>query len=594
MEFKKVGIIGVGTMGSNIAILCARAGIETLIADENENNLNYGFENIQKFLSVGVSKEKLTETQKKTIEDSIHKVTSMQALNDCEIIIEAIVEDINAKKNLFKKLNSYVNEEAVFASNTSTLSITNLGSHSGRPDKTIGTHFSLPAALNKTVEISSGLQTSEETYEKTFKFLEKIGQIPSKTKDTPGFILNYFLSPFLNDCIHLIETGYTTPFDLDTAVKLGLGYKIGPMELLDIEGLDIHRTVSLSLYEQLKDPRYIPPDLVNKMIDSGSLGTKTGKGFYTYKKPGFFGTAEREDKSKQIKETINFPENIKKIGIIGLGTMGSGIAQVCLTSGFEVFGVEGNEEILKKGLEKIEGNLEVAVQRGKLESSSKSEILTRLQGSTEISSLTECDLVIEVIIENLDAKIKMFIELDNVVKIDSILATNSSCLSVSSIASSTNRSDKVLGLHFFNPPYAMKLVEVIQAIQTSEETFSFGKEFCKKIGKIPIPVQDRPGFLVNRLLIPYLNHAAQAFDEKLASREDMDRVISTGLGYPMGPLTLLDLVGIDVQTFVAEAMFKELGESRFMPPPILRRMTSARWLCRKSGIGFYEYKQKKD
>tara|TARA_B110000014_G_C20080432_1_gene564483 strand:- start:999 stop:1412 length:414 start_codon:yes stop_codon:yes gene_type:complete len=135
----------------------------------------------------------------------------------------------------------------------------------------------------------------------------------------------------------------------------------------------------------------------------------------------------------------------------------------------------------------------------------------------------------------------------------------------------------------------MKLVEVIQAIQTSEETFEFGKEFCKKIGKVPIPVQDRPGFLVNRLLIPYLNHAAQAFDNKLATREDMDRVISSGLGYPMGPLTLMDLVGIDVQTFVSDAMFEELGESRFMPPPILRRMTSAKWLGRKSGSGFYEY-----
>ena len=256
-----------------------------------------------------------------------------------------------------------------------------------------------------------------------------------------------------------------------------------------------------------------------------------------------------------------------------------------------MFGVEENEEVLSSGLGKIEGNLEVAVQRGKLDSSSKSETLTRLQGSTEINSLAECDLVIEVIIENIDAKIKIFKELDRIVKKDSFLATNTSCLSVTSIASATNRPDKVLGLHFFNPPYAMKLVEVIQAIQTSEETFEFGKEFCKQIGKVPIPVQDRPGFLVNRLLIPYLNHAAQAFDEKLATREDMDRVISSGLGYPMGPLTLMDLVGIDVQTFVSEAMFEELGESRFMPPPILRRMTSAKWLGRKSGSGFYEYKK---
>ena len=590
MEFKKVGIIGIDTMGSNIAILCAKAGLSTLITDENQENLKNGFENIKNFLSTGITKGKLSSEQKESIENSIQKVTTIQSLNDCDIIIEAIVEDQNAKNKLFKNLNSFVKEETIFASNTSTLSITNIGLHSGRPDRTIGTHFCLPATLNKTVEITSGIHTSENTYTKTFKFLEKLGQIPTKTKDSPGFILNYFLSPFLNDCIHLIETGYTNATDLDTAVKLGLGYKIGPMELLDIEGLDIHRTVSLSLYKQLKDPRYKPPNLVNKMIDSGFLGTKSGKGFYNYKKPGFYGTVEREETTMEKKEEIDFPENIKKVGIVGLGTMGSGIAQVCLTSGFEVYSVEENSEILTKGLEKIEGNLEVAVQRGKLDSSIKSEILTRLQGSTDLNSLAECDLVIEVIIENLDAKTKLFRELDKIVKKNSFLASNTSCLSVTSIASSTNRPDKVLGLHFFNPPYAMKLVEVIQAIQTSEKTFAFGKEFCKKIGKVPIPVQDRPGFLVNRLLIPYLNMAAQAFDEKLATREDMDRVISSGLGYPMGPLTLLDLVGIDVQTFVSDAMFEELGESRFMPPPILRRMTSAKWLGRKSGIGFYEYK----
>mgnify|MGYP006106847229 CR=1 FL=1 len=589
MEFKKVGIIGLGTMGSNIAILCAKAGLHTLVTDENEENMNTGFQNIENFLSAGVTKSKLSTSQKKSIQSFIQKVTTIQELNDCDIIIEAIGEEQKNKNKLFKNLNSIVKEETIFASNTSTLSISNMGLYSGRPDRIIGTHFCLPAALNKTVEISPSMHTSEDTYKKTFKFLEKLGQIPTKTKDSPGFILNYFLSPFLNDCIHLIETGYTNPHDLDTAIKLGLGYKMGPMELLDIEGLDIHRTVSLSLYEQLKDTRYVPPDLVNKMIDSGHLGTKTGKGFYNYKTPGFFGTAEREDESLQEKDHVNFPPNIKKIGVVGLGTMGSGIAQVCLTSGFEVFGVEENKEVLSSGLGRIQGNLEIAVQRGKLDSSSKSEILTRLQGSTEIDSLAQCDLVIEVIIENLDAKIKIFKELDRIVKKDSFLATNTSCLSVTSIASSTNRPDKVLGLHFFNPPYAMKLVEVIQAIQTSEETFEFGKEFCKKIGKVPIPVQDRPGFLVNRLLIPYLNHAAQAFDNKLATREDMDRVISSGLGYPMGPLTLMDLVGIDVQTFVSDAMFEELGESRFMPPPILRRMTSAKWLGRKSGSGFYEY-----
>ncbi len=592
MKPQKVGVVGLGTMGSNIAIVCARGGKETFVFEADEAALASGMGRIRSFLDAGVQKGKTSMDERDAILRRIQAAGALSGMAGCDLVIEAITEDQAEKNRLFRRLDAILDEDAIIASNTSTLSITNMGAASGRPAKTIGTHFCLPAALNKLVEVAPGLLTSDETTSATMAFLEEVGQTPVKVKDWPGFVLNYFLVAFQNDCIRLVESGYATPADLDAGVRLGLGYKMGPMRLLDIEGLDIHRTVSLSLYEQIKDPRYVPPPLVDRMIDAGHLGAKTGKGFYAYKSAGVFGVVEMEEdagRERDVSEGQPLADAVKKVGVVGVGAMGSGIAQVCAASGLEVVAVEVNPNALEAGLNRIQGNLEGAVKRGKMDENQKQETLARLSGSTDLDTLAECDLIIEVIVENLDAKLALFEKLGKIAKEGAIIASNTSCLSVTSMAARTPHPERVLGLHFFNPPYAMRLVEVVEAVQTAPEITQFGLAFCERIGKTPIPVKDRPGFLVNRLLVPYLNHAAQAFDDGLAESESMDKAISMGLGHPMGPLTLIDLVGVDVQTFVANSMGEELGEARFYAPPILRRMTAAGWLGRKTGKGFYPY-----
>ena len=592
MDIKKVGIAGLGTMGSNIAIVCIRGDLETVVLEANDAALQNGLGRIGAFLDAGVEKGKTHPQDREAMLGRLTGTTEITDLAGCDLVIEAINENLEEKIALLQTLDGILGEEAIIASNTSTLSITAMGAASGRADRFLGAHFCLPAALNKLVEVAPGSLTGPDTTKAVMSFLEAAGQTPIEVKDTPGFILNCFLIPFQNDCIRMIEAGYTTAGDLDTGITLGLGYKMAPMRLLDIEGLDIHRTVSLSLYEQFKDPRYFPPPLVDKMIAAGHLGTKTGRGFYTYEKAGAFGVAEPKKESLATHDTAAgkpIAEAVKQVGVVGLGTMGSGIAQVCLTAGIDVIGVELQEDALEIGKSRIEKNLSGAVKRGKMDEAAKDEILGRLSTSTDLNSLAECDLIIEVIVENLEVKLPLFEKLDAIAKEGAIIASNTSCLSVTAMAARTKRSERVLGLHFFNPPYAMRLVEVIQAIQTAPEIMAFGIAFCQRIGKTPVPVKDRPGFLVNRLLVPYLNHAAQAFDSELADRETMDKVIKLGLGHPMGPLTLLDLVGIDVQTFVADAIGGEIGEARFVAPPILRRMTSANWLGRKTGRGFYEH-----
>ncbi len=592
MDIEKVGVAGLGTMGSNIAIVCARAGVETVACEVNESALEAGMGRIRAFLDAGVEKGKTSPADRDAALARLRGTADLADLAGCDLVIEAISEDLGEKCALLAKLDALLGESAILASNTSTLSITKMGAASGRPDRMIGTHFCLPAALNRFVEVAPGALTSGDTLRATMAFLEKTGQAPLEVKDTPGFILNHLLIPFQNDCIRMIEAGFTTPADLDAGITLGLGYKMAPMRLLDIEGLDIHRTVALSLYEQIRDPRYAPPPLVDRMIAAGHLGAKTGRGFYTYEKAGVFGVAEPVPESAAARAASAgkpLADAIKQVGVIGLGTMGSGIAQVCLTAGLEVIGIEADAGMLQKGLERIEKNLAGAVKRGKMDEAAKEETLGRLRGTTDMGELSGCDLIVEVIVENLDTKLGLFEIIDGIAKEGAIIASNTSCLSVTAMAAKIRNPGRVLGLHFFNPPYAMRLVEVIEAVQTAPEILEFGIAFCRRIGKTPVPVKDRPGFLVNRLLVPYLNHAAQAFDDGLAGRETFDKAIQMGLGHPMGPLTLLDLVGIDVQTFVADAIAAELGGARYFAPPILRRMTSAGWLGRKTGRGFYEY-----
>ncbi|MBI3007069.1 MAG: 3-hydroxyacyl-CoA dehydrogenase family protein [candidate division NC10 bacterium] len=510
----------------------------------------------------------------------------------CALAIEALPGGLAEKGALLRRLAGLTEDGTVLATSTGTLSAAALGAASGCPERVVALHFRHPAPFSGLVEVAPGPLTGEGTVQAAVAFLKGAGLAPLVVKDTPGFILNRLFVPFLNDCIRLVESGYATSSDIDVGVQLGLGYKMGPMRLLDIQGLDRHREAALSLFEQLGDPRYAPPPLADRMIASGRLGMKSGRGFFTYQRPSDQGDAEALPEAagaRDLSAGTALAEGIRRVGVIGLGAMGSGIAQVCATSGLEVSAVEVNAQALEAGLGRVQKNLADAVQRGKMQEAEKEATLGRLRGSADLESLAGCDLVIEAAVENLDLKLDIFKRLGGVAGEEAILATNTSCLPVTAMAAQTRRPGRVLGLHFFNPPYAMRLVEVIEAQQTEPEIAAFGLAFCRRLGKISIPVKDRPGFLVNRLVVPFLNHAAQLYDEGLAPRETLDQAVREGLGHPMGPLTLSDLVGVDVLTFVAEAMARELYEPRFGPPPLLSRMTAAGWLGRKSGRGFYGY-----
>jgi len=288
-EIKTVGVAGSGTMGAGIAIVAARAGFRTIVFDTRAEALERARKQTEGFFAKSVERGKLTVSQVGGIMAGLSGTTDIAALSACDIVIEAVFEDLAVKHALCAELDKVCPPHTMFASNTSTLSITEIAAGSGRDDRFVGMHFCLPAQLMKLVEMSPGLKTSEDTFRSAWGLCEAMGQIPVKTKDNPGFILNYFLIPFNNDAIRLVEAGVAAPAEIDRAVKAGLGYPMGPLELLDLIGLDTHLLVAEALYAATHEPRNAVPALVKRMIAAGQLGRKTGQGFYAYRGNAMFG-----------------------------------------------------------------------------------------------------------------------------------------------------------------------------------------------------------------------------------------------------------------------------------------------------------------
>jgi len=284
---------------------------------------------------------------------------------------------------------------------------------------------------------------------------------------------------------------------------------------------------------------------------------------------------------------------IRKVGVLGCGLMGSGIAQVSAMAGCEVIVLEAEQKFLDKGFAGIEKSLakfaERPPEKGGITAQQKSAMLALIKGTTKKEDLADCDLIVEAIIENLEEKRKMYAALDQIAKKSTIFASNTSSLSITELMTATKRPERFVGLHFFNPVPLMKLVEVVRTIATADEVFETAVEFGKKLGKVPVRTSDKTGFIVNRLLVPYLLDAIRAYEEGVGSIPDIDNAMKLGCGYPMGPFTLLDFVGLDTTYYITHVMYDEFKERRFASPPLLKRLVLAGWYGKKSGKGFYDY-----
>lgn len=396
------------------------------------------------------------------------------------------------------------------------------------------------------------------------------------------------LYPFLNEAVRLLEAGFASREDIDAAMQLGAGHPIGPLALLDQIGLDSSAEILESLYRRSPEIRTAPSPAFRHLIAAGYLGRKTGKGFYTYEEPDSPKTVP-DGRSGRVLSLPEPSTEVKRVGVIGTGLMGAGLVEVVAKAGLDVVCRGRSDEALKRAEGAVGRSAAKAVERGKMTEADRDSLLGRVTWETDFGALSECDLIIESVAEDLELKTEIFREIDRVAKDSAILGTGTSSLSVIELASVTQRPQNVLGIHFFNPAALMKLVELVRTVATAPQVLADAKAFVERAGKRPVFCEDRAGFIVNRLLFPYLNDAIKMVEAGNASAEDIDNAMKLEYSHPMGPLALTDLVGLDVTLEILKSLHTEFREPPFAPAPLLEQMVAAGQLGRKSGRGFHTY-----
>ncbi|HET6500991.1 MAG TPA: 3-hydroxybutyryl-CoA dehydrogenase [Amycolatopsis sp.] len=586
MVIASVGVVGLGTMGSGIAEVLARCGLDVIGVEIDADGIARGRGRIEHSSARAVAGGKLTEADRTALLDRIGYTTALTDLADVDFVIEAVPESLDLKADVFGQLDKIVKPEAVFASNTSSLSVTEISVHTSRPGKVVGMHFFNPAPVLRLVEIVRTVVTEPAVIAEVVAFARRLGKTPVVIGDRAGFIANALLFGYLNHAVRMFEQRYATREDLDAAMRFGCGYPMGPLALLDLIGLDTAYEILDSMYHQSRNRLHAPVPLLKQMITAGLLGRKSGRGFYTYDGPGSPVVVDGLESSTVDSSRVR---PVRRVGVVGTGTMATGIAEVFARNGYDVVLRARSREKADAALDAVARSLARAVRRGKLSESEAAAVPARISPVTEFAGLSEVDFVVEAVAEELRVKREVFAALDAVVRPGTILATTTSSLPVIECAAATSRLSDVVGMHFFNPAPVMKLVEVVATIATAPDVIDTAHALCAAVGKHPVHCTDRAGFIVNALLFPYLNDAVKMLEAHYAQAEDIDTAMKVGCGLPMGPFELLDVVGLDVSLAIQRTLYDEFSEAGFAPAPLLEHLVTAGRLGRKTGKGFGDY-----
>jgi 3-hydroxybutyryl-CoA dehydrogenase len=586
MAISTVGVIGLGTMGAGIAEVIARNGYPVIAIEVSTAALEHGRATLEASTGRAVSRGKMTEAKRQELIDRITFTTDLPELAAADLVIEAVSERLEVKKSLFEQVDAIAPPHTILASNTSSLSVTDIAVATGRPANVVGIHFFNPAPVLSFVEVVRTVVTSQEVVEEAAAFARSLGKEPVVIGDRAGFIANALLFGYLNHAVSMFESKYATREDIDDAMRLGCGYPMGPLMLLDLIGLDTAYEILDTMYRQGRDRLHAPSPILKQLVTAGLRGRKSGRGFYEYEEPGSPVVVDAVDtEAMELGPT----REVESVGVVGSGTMASGIAEVFAKAGMDVVLVARSGDKAAQAIARIEASMDRAVSKGKMSQEDRDAALERVRGTSSLRELSYSDLVVEAVVEDLEVKKALFVELDRTCKPGAILATTTSSLPVIDLAVVTKRPEDVLGLHFFNPAAVMKLVEVVRTVSTSQEVVDTGIAVCRALGKHPVTCGDRAGFIVNALLFPYLNDSVRMLEANYASADDIDLAMKKGCGYPMGPFELLDVVGLDVSYAIQRTLYLEFREPGFAPAPRLEHLVTAGYLGRKTGRGFRDY-----
>ncbi len=583
-----VGVIGLGTMGAGIAEIFARNGYQVVGVEQTDETLDRGRQYVQHSTDRAVKRGKLSEDEQEAIFDRITFSTELEAVKACELVVEAVVEKLEVNQDVVRRLDALVSPETIIATNTSSLSVTEISTATTRPGRVVGIHFFNPAPVQKLVEVVRTVVTEPEVLDDVSHVVETIDKTPVVCGDKAGFIANTLLFGYLNHAVSMYEAKYATREDIDAAMRYGCGYPMGPLALLDLIGLDTAYEILDTMYKQGRDRLHAPSPILKQMVTAGLLGRKTGKGFYTYEAPDS-PKVVADDRTPSPDSAPQLQHEIQVVGVVGTGTMASGIIEVFAKAGYDVRYVGRSEDKVAGVRDTVERSLDKAIQRGKVDEATKDAVLGRLTGTTRLDDLRDVDLVVEAIAEDLRTKTVLFENLDEICNPGAILATTTSSLPVIAIAKATARPHQVVGMHFFNPAPVMKLVEIVSTVATDDDVAETARALCARLDKVAVSCGDRAGFIVNALLFPYLNDAVKMLQAHYATADDIDTAMKYGCALPMGPFELLDVVGNDVSLAIQRELYLEFREPGFAPAPLLEHLVTAGYLGRKTKRGFRDY-----
>ena len=586
--FDRVGVVGLGTMGAGIAEIFARNGYQVVGIELNDAGLARGRQHIEHSTGRAVARGKLSEQDQSALISRISFTTDLADAKDCQFVVEAVIEQLAVKQEVIARLGEIVDEQAILATNTSSLSVTEISTATPHPGRVVGVHFFNPAPVQALVEVVRTVVTEESVLDRVSELLTSLGKMPVVCGDKAGFIANTLLFGYLNHAVSMYEGKYASREDIDAAMRFGCGYPMGPLALLDLIGLDTAYEILDTMYKQGRDRLHAPAPILKQFVTAGLLGRKSGRGFYTYEAPDSrVVVPDQHTPSQDDQPTLR--HEISQVGVVGTGTMASGIVEVFAKAGYDVLFVGRSEAKVEGVVAAITKNFDKQIQRGKASEDDKAAALARLRGTTSLDDLGQVDIVVEAIAEDQAIKTTLFENLDEICKPGAILATTTSSLPIISMARATKRPQDVIGMHFFNPAAIMKLVEVVSTVSTNEEVTETVLALCAKVGKVAVKCGDRAGFIVNALLFPYLNDAVKMLEAHYASADDIDTAMKQGCALPMGPFELLDVVGNDVSLAIQKELYLEFREPGFAPAPLLEHLVTAGYLGRKTKRGFRDY-----
>ncbi|SHL79324.1 3-hydroxyacyl-CoA dehydrogenase family protein [Streptomyces yunnanensis] len=585
-----IAVVGLGTMGTGIAEVLTLAGREVVGIDIDEAAVRRARAALEASTARAVRRERITERERQDALSRFRTFSELAAARDADLVIEVVPEDYELKREVFVALDGIVRPDTILATGTNALSVTRLAADSQRPERVLGVHFFNPAPAMKLVEVVSSVLTAPVAVAAVTDLARELGKDPIAVGDRPGFVADGLLFGYLNQAAAMYESKYATREDIDAAMRLGCGLPMGPLALLDLIGVDTARTVLEAMYAESRDRLHAPAPILGQLADAGLTGRKAGRGFYTYEAPGSATVVpDAQTPADGTGDGAAAGRPVRSVGVAGSGTMASGIAEVFAKAGFTVVLAARSQEKAERAKDRIAKSLARSVDKGRLTAEARDATLAAITPAGSLDAFADVDLAVEAVAEDLAVKQHLFRTLDKVCKPGAVLATTTSSLPVVACARATSRPQDVIGMHFFNPAPAMKLVEVVRTVLTGDDVHATVRAVCAKVRKHPVDCGDRAGFIVNALLFPYLNNAIKMVQEHYASLDDIDAAMKLGGGYPMGPFELLDVVGLDVSLAIEKVLHAEFRDPGLAPAPLLEHLVAAGCLGRKTGRGFREY-----